>query len=100
MSSSVWNEEHHAFRDAFGKFLDTEAVPHHERWEKQGQVDREIWTKAGQNGFLCFTLDEAYGGSGVDFRYTLIEKLTERFPKCVVFFVPNTAAHGCYSLPI
>ncbi len=80
MSTSVWNEEHHAFREAFGKFLDTEAVPHHDRWEKQGQVDREIWTKAGQNGFLCFTLDEAHGGSGVDFRYTLIaiEEISKR----------------------
>ena len=72
MSQITWSDEHHAFRAAFAKFLDTEAVPYHAEWEKKGQVDRAIWTKAGQNGFLCYTLPEQYGGSGVDFRYTLI----------------------------
>ena len=78
--SIAFTEEHVAFREAFSKFLDTEAVPYHDQWEKDGQVAREIWNKAGQAGFLCYTLPEQYGGSGVNFLYTLIavEELSRR----------------------
>lgn len=26
-------------------------------------MDREVWRKAGANGFLCMTMPEAYGGA-------------------------------------
>ena len=31
---------------------------------RAGQVDREVWRKAGAEGFLCPWLDEKYGGAG------------------------------------
>ncbi len=34
---------------------------------------REVWTKAGQNGFLCMSLPEEYGGSGADLLYSVIQ---------------------------
>jgi acyl-CoA dehydrogenase len=60
------------FRDSFRKFLEQEAAPHHAQWEKAGQVDRNLWHKAGAQGFLCPTVPEAYGGSDADFRYNAI----------------------------
>ena len=69
---TVFESEHEMFRDAFRKFLQEEAVPYHHQWEKEGQVSRELWLKAGQHGFLSPTVPEEYGGVGADFRYNAI----------------------------
>lgn len=69
---SVFEPEHEMFRDSFKKFLEQEAVPYHAQWEKDGHVSRELWTKAGQHGFLCPTVPEEYGGVGADFRYNSV----------------------------
>ncbi len=69
---TIFNEEHQMFRDSVRRFMENEVVPHHERWEEQGYVDREIWTKAGENGFLCPTMPEAFGGTGVDKLYSVV----------------------------
>jgi alkylation response protein AidB-like acyl-CoA dehydrogenase len=63
---TLYSEDHEAFRDSFRRFADKEIAPHHEAWEEQGYVDREVWNKAGANGFLCMTMPEAYGGAGAD----------------------------------
>jgi alkylation response protein AidB-like acyl-CoA dehydrogenase len=60
------------FRESVGRFLDKEAVPHHAQWEKDGQVSREVWQKAGAQGLLCCPLPEAYGGSDADYRYSAV----------------------------
>ncbi len=60
------------FRDSVRRFLEQEAAPHHAQWEKDGQVSRELWQKAGALGFLCPMLPEEYGGAGADFRYSAV----------------------------
>ena len=70
---SLFSPEHIAFRDSFKRFIDKEIAPFHAQWEKQGFVDRTVWSKAGKNGFLCPTLPEAYGGSDADKIYALIQ---------------------------
>ena len=72
MDRTLFNDEHKAFRTAFKQFLVREVVPHQARWRDEGQVDREIWRKAGAQGFLCPWLDEKYGGAGADFLYSVI----------------------------
>lgn len=72
MKRKIFNEDHELFRDQYGKFLDKEAVPYYDQWEKDGMVSREVWKKAGDNGFLCPWLPEKYGGSGVDFLYSVV----------------------------
>ena len=69
---TVFESEHEMFRDSFRKFLEAEAVPHHAQWEKDGQVSRELWSKAGAQGYLCPTVPEAYGGVEADFRYNAV----------------------------
>lgn len=69
---TLFDSDLESFRDSVKKFLEQEAVPNHEQWEKDGQVSREIWRKAGELGFLCPTVPEEYGGVGVDFRYSAV----------------------------
>ncbi len=70
---SLFSPEHDAFRDSFRRFMDKEIAPFHEAWEEQGYVDRAVWRKAGENGFLCMTLAEAFGGAGVDKLFSVIQ---------------------------
>jgi alkylation response protein AidB-like acyl-CoA dehydrogenase len=73
---SIYEQEHEDFRATARAFLDKEVKPFHDQWEKDGQVDREVWRKAGAAGLLCFDVEEEYGGAGVkDFRYNVV--LTE-----------------------
>jgi len=69
---TAFDSEHDMFRNSFRKFLQEEAVPFHEQWEKDGQVSHEFWKKAGAQGYLCPTVPEAYGGSEADFRYNAV----------------------------
>lgn len=70
---TLFSPDHDAFRDAFRKFIDKEIAPFHEAWEEQGYVDREVWRKAGANGYLCATLPEEYGGAGADKLYSVVQ---------------------------
>jgi alkylation response protein AidB-like acyl-CoA dehydrogenase len=70
---SLYSSDHESFRDAFRKFCEKEIAPHHDAWEDQGYVDREIWRQAGANGYLCMTLPEAYGGGGADKLYSAVQ---------------------------
>lgn len=70
---SLFSSDHEAFRDAFRRFMDKEIAPFHEQWEEQGYVDRKVWNKAGENGFLCMTMPEEYGGAGADKLYSVVQ---------------------------
>lgn len=73
MQKHLLEEEHLMFQEAFRTFIEKEVTPYHTQWEKDGQVSRDIWLKAGANGFLCMDLPEEYGGLGLkDFRYNAI----------------------------
>lgn len=65
-----FTEEQQFFRQAYRKFLAQDVVPHMETWREQGVVDREVFKKAGENGFLMIWPDEDLGGMGDnDFRF-------------------------------
>ena len=70
---SLFTPDHEAFRDSFRRFMDKEIAPHHADWEEQGYVDRTVWNKAGENGFLCMTMPEEHGGAGADKLYSVIQ---------------------------
>lgn len=70
---SIYEQEHDDFRSTVRSFLEKEVVPFHAQWEKDGQVDRAVWTKAGEMGLLCFDVEEQYGGADIhDFRYNAV----------------------------
>jgi acyl-CoA dehydrogenase len=70
---TLFTPEHEAFRDSFRRFIANEVVPFHEAWEEQGYVAREVWNKAGENGFLCTSMPETYGGADADKLYSVIQ---------------------------
>ncbi|WP_404477532.1 acyl-CoA dehydrogenase family protein [Novosphingobium sp. BL-52-GroH] len=74
---TIFSEEHEMFRDQVRRFLEVEVVPYHDEWERQGIVPRELWRKAGAQGFLCPLIPVEYGGAGADFGFSavLIEEL-------------------------
>ena len=72
MERRVFTAEHELFREQFKKFCAREVTPNIEKWEDQRIVDREAWRKAGEQGYLCPSLEVKYGGSGVDFGYAAI----------------------------
>jgi acyl-CoA dehydrogenase len=69
---SAYTEDHEAFRDTVRSFIKAEVVPHIERWDEAGIIEKEIWPKAGAVGMLCPTVPEEYGGLGLDFGYNAI----------------------------
>ena len=76
MKRTIFTDEHDMFRDAVRRWVAKEVTPYHEAWEADGIIDRALWQKAGEMGFLCMDVPESYGGGGVaDFRYNAI--LTE-----------------------
>ncbi|MEV6065924.1 acyl-CoA dehydrogenase family protein [Nocardia sp. NPDC052001] len=73
MERTIFEPEHDLFRESFRKFLDQHVAAHHEQWEHDGIVDREVWLEAGKQGFLGMAVPEEYGGGGVkDFRYNAV----------------------------
>ncbi len=72
MNSMYFSEEHEAFRSSFKDFLQKEVVPHIEKWEKTGVIDRFIWEKFGEMGYFGLSTPEAYGGLDLDLFYTVI----------------------------
>ena len=68
-----FTEEQNMFREAYRRFLETEVAPKMAHYREQRIVDREVFKKAGDQGFLMTWPDEAYGGLGdKDFRYEQI----------------------------
>jgi len=72
MNSMYFTEEHEAFRASFKDFLQKEVVPHIEKWEKTGTIERFIWKKFGEMGYFGLSTPEAYGGLDLDFFYTVV----------------------------
>jgi len=73
MQDHVLTEELRFFKESVRQFMQTEVVPNESRWEKEGQVSREVWKKAGELGILGLSIPIEYGGLGLtDYRYHAI----------------------------
>lgn len=79
MKRNFLTKDHEMYRDALKKFLQKEAIPYFEQWEKDKIIPRSFWRKMGENGFLCPQVDETYGGFNADFGYATV--FTEEFEK-------------------
>lgn len=72
MNTMYFTEEHQLFRKSLQDFLNKEVVPHIDKWEKDGNIERFIWKKMGDMGFFGINYPEAYGGLNLDLFYTVI----------------------------
>lgn len=76
MERNIFGDEHRAFREMVRDFIAHEVTPHHEQWERDGIVSRDLWLAAGKTGLLGIDVPEEYGGGDTaDFRFNAI--LTE-----------------------
>lgn len=73
MRRELYDEDHQLFRETVRGFYADHVVPHHERWDEAGIVDRQLFTEAGKLGLLAFQAPERFGGMGVDdFRFNAV----------------------------
>lgn len=70
--SNFFTEEHQLFREGLRDFLQKEVVPHVNKWEETGTIERFIWKKFGDMGYFGINYPEAYGGMALDRMYTTI----------------------------
>jgi acyl-CoA dehydrogenase len=60
------------FRDLARTFCEKEIKPNVDRFIANKQVDRDLWNKAGDQGLLCLSIPEEYGGGGGTFAHETI----------------------------
>ena len=72
MNTMYFTEEHELFRKSLQDFLKKEVVPHIDKWEETGTIERFIWKKFGDMGFFGINYPEVYGGLDLDLFYTVI----------------------------
>ena len=73
MERTIFESEHHLFRESFRQFVDKEIVPNNQTWEEKGVIDRSLFEIAGSNGFLGIDIPQEYGGGGIaDYRFNQI----------------------------
>src|ERR1700752_2815585 len=60
------------FRETVRQFIQSEFVPHQERWRAQHAPDAQAWTSAGTAGLLLPDLPDQYGGGGGTFAHQAV----------------------------
>lgn len=71
--SAGWCQpEHQIFRATVQRFIREEIDPFHAQWERDGQVPRALWQRAGECGLLCLGIPTCYGGAGADFGFSAV----------------------------
>jgi citronellyl-CoA dehydrogenase len=71
MFENYFTENHNIFRKSVRDFVLKELAPHAEEWEKAEEFPREVYKRMGELGFLGIRMPEKYGGSGLDYWYTV-----------------------------
>jgi alkylation response protein AidB-like acyl-CoA dehydrogenase len=63
---SLLTEEQLLLQDSFSKFVEKEIVPNFDKWYfEDRQVDKALYKKMGDAGFLVTWADSKYGGAGL-----------------------------------
>ncbi|MEK3993750.1 acyl-CoA dehydrogenase family protein [Psychrobacillus sp. FSL K6-2365] len=65
-------DEHVIFRKSLQNFLQKEAAPNYDSWEKERLIPKSFWRKLAEMGYLCPQVEEEYGGLGLDFSFGVI----------------------------
>lgn len=96
--SYYFTEEHEMFRKSIQDFLKSEALPYIDQWEADGKIPREFWRKFGEMGYFGLSFPEQYGGSNLDFFYTVVmlEEVSKVFSGG---FAITAAVQVCMSSP-
>src|SRR3989442_12847164 len=85
------------FRATIRTFIQTEFVPHQDRWREQRFPDADAWTKAGAVGMLLSDVPMEYGGGGGTFAHEAV--IVEGPPPPRAPFPPFPPRHCSAPLP-
>jgi len=96
----IYSELHEMFRDTARRFLRQELETNIDSWEKEGVIPREFWRRGGEQGLLCPSVPEEYGGAGGDtlFDMVLSEELGYAIGGASVGFASHTDICSHYLL--
>lgn len=92
----IFTEDHDMFRQSVRRFFNEEVVPYHKEWEKAGQVSRELWEKAGEQGLLGVLTPEEHGGIGGDLLSAAVVWEEQMYSNCSG---PGFALHSEIVMP-
>jgi citronellyl-CoA dehydrogenase len=68
----MWTHEHEELRRSLRRFIEAEINPHVEQWEAAEIFPaHELFAKMGALGYLGLTKPVEYGGSGLDYSYSV-----------------------------
>lgn len=67
-----FTDQHEMFRAMVRQFVESELAPHVEEWEAAEIFPREVFKKAAEQGLLGLNVKEEYGGTDLDYWYTVI----------------------------
>jgi citronellyl-CoA dehydrogenase len=60
------------FRKTVRDFVQKELAPHAEEWDRAEEFPRDVFRRMGELGFLGIRYPEEYGGSGLDYFYSVV----------------------------
>jgi len=95
-SRSIFDEDHDIFRSSVRKFMRNELAPEHKRYEAQGCVDRDMWNRMGEQGFLGTSIAAEKGGIGGTFKDEAIVLEEQIYANC---HAPAIGLHGTIVMP-
>jgi citronellyl-CoA dehydrogenase len=75
--------EHEELKRTIERFVEQELNPHVDEWEEAGIFPaHEVFRKLGELGLLGLTKPEAYGGTGLDYSYSVLMAETLGNTRC------------------
>lgn len=72
MGMNPWTKEHQLFRSSVRDYVKGELAPYADEWESQQTFPGKVFKELGNLGFLGIRYPEKYGGSDLDYWYTVI----------------------------
>ena len=75
-----FTEEHEMFRKTVRDYVEKELAPHADEWDKAEEFPREVFTRMGELGLLGIRYPEEYGGSDLDYFYSVV--FAEELARC------------------
>jgi long-chain-acyl-CoA dehydrogenase len=94
---TLFDDDHKLFRESAAAFVDREILPRREEMREARRIPKELWTTAGEGGFLGVAVPEEYGGSDVDFRYNAI--FNEELSRAGMAFSSSFTIHADVCAP-
>jgi alkylation response protein AidB-like acyl-CoA dehydrogenase len=94
---TLFDDDHKLFRESAAAFVDREILPRREEMREARRIPKDLWTTAGEGGFLGVAVPEEYGGSDVDFRYNTI--FNEELSRAGMAFSSSFTIHADVCAP-